>query len=100
MAGWSQERLGDAAHVTQSTISRFERALAPSMDVEKLLWLSAKLHPNFPVGYCPHIHYCPWQAIPLAALPVGVGPPQDPDRARINAMLEKLRQSEDGDRQQ
>jgi hypothetical protein len=90
MARKTQDSLGREALVTQSQISRFERALAPSMDAEKLVRLSRELHPHFPIGYCPHDHYCPWQRIPMPMLPVGVGPPNEPDFARLHALLDDL----------
>jgi transcriptional regulator with XRE-family HTH domain len=65
MACRSQQSLSDETGVTQSVISRFERALAPSMDVEKLLWLSEAIAPRFPLGFCPHEHVCLWQPIEL-----------------------------------
>jgi len=83
VTGRSQQSLADEVEVSQSLVSRFERALAPSMDVEKLVRMDAALNRNFPIGYCPHEHGCPWQPIPMASLPVGVGPPRDPDYARL-----------------
>jgi transcriptional regulator with XRE-family HTH domain len=60
IAGLSQQKVADAAHVPQAVISRLERALAPAMNVERLAWIERALDGAFPVGYCPHEHVCRW----------------------------------------
>ena len=90
MSRLSQAELARRARVSQSQVSRFERALAPSMDAERLIRLSELLHPHFPIGYCPHEHLCPWQPIAMPSLPVGVGPPRDPDFARFWAIYNEI----------
>jgi transcriptional regulator with XRE-family HTH domain len=96
MTGRSQQSLADAAGVSQSLISRFERALAPSMNADKLVRIDELLDRNFPIGYCPHVHGCPWQPIPMPSLPVGVGPARDPDYARLWAAYEEALRHEPG----
>jgi len=60
LVGMSQQALADTTGIPQSQISRLERALAPSMDVERLTWIADALNPDFPLGFCPHDHACPW----------------------------------------
>lgn len=62
-AGRSQQSVADEIGIPQSQISRLERALAPSMDVERLGWIDAVLRGAFPLGYCPHVHQCRWQPL-------------------------------------
>ena len=57
----SQERLGHDSGVSQSMISRLERALAPGMRVDALVLLGEQLGHAFPLGFCPHDHRCTWQ---------------------------------------
>src|SRR6186713_1651862 len=54
IAGLSQQRVADAARIPQAVISRLERALAPSMNVERLAWIEQAMNGAFPLGYCPH----------------------------------------------
>ena len=61
--GASQQRLADASGVTQSIISRAERAQAPAMQLERLAALAEVLGRAFPFGVCPHDHQCAWQPI-------------------------------------
>lgn len=63
IAGRSQQNVADAAGVPQGQISRLERALAPSMNVERLAWIEDALQGAFPVGYCPHDHICEWRRL-------------------------------------
>jgi transcriptional regulator with XRE-family HTH domain len=60
-AGLSQMGLERWSGVDQTTISRFERGLAPSMSAVKLVELSLGLHGTLPLGECPHDHACRWQ---------------------------------------
>ncbi len=61
----SQETVSAESGVSQSMISRAERALAPAMGVDKLVDLGGALGSNLPLGFCPHDHVCQWQ--PLSA---------------------------------
>jgi transcriptional regulator with XRE-family HTH domain len=67
LARMTQRQLADGAGVDQGQISRLERALAPAMSVERVVKLSGVLGQAFPLGYCPHEHWCPWQPAPAAA---------------------------------
>ena len=60
----SQQQLADQAKVDQGQISRLERALAPAMGIERVVRLSSVLGRALPLGYCPHEHWCQWQAAP------------------------------------
>jgi transcriptional regulator with XRE-family HTH domain len=66
-ADLSQQRLSNASGVSQSQISRLERALAPSIAVERLAQLAAALGRVFPLGACPHDHACAWQPLEAPA---------------------------------
>ena len=68
-AGRSQQRVADEAGVSQSSVSRFERGVAPMLPVEKLLAIQRVYGRLFPLGVCPHEHECGWQP---------VRPPADP----------------------
>ncbi len=81
IAGRSQQTVADGAHIPQSQVSKFERALAPSMDVERLAWLGEALGPAFPLGFCPHPHACPWQ--PIRPQTPSLVPEDDRKRARF-----------------
>jgi transcriptional regulator with XRE-family HTH domain len=63
IVGRSQQSLANEIGIPQSQVSRLERALAPSMDVERLAWLGGVLGRAFPLGYCPHQHVCRWQEL-------------------------------------
>jgi len=63
----SQVELSKKSGVDQGAISRLERALAPSMKVERLVKLSNALGRFLPLGYCPHEHWCQWQRAPERA---------------------------------
>jgi transcriptional regulator with XRE-family HTH domain len=63
IVGRSQQSIANEAGIPQSQLSRLERALAPSMDVERLAWIEDAFHGSFPVGYCPHDHVCQWQRL-------------------------------------
>src|SRR5215218_120626 len=65
IAGLSQQRLADLSGVSQSVISRLERARAPMVGLERLLLLERVLGTAWPLGDCPHDHTCVWQ--PLGA---------------------------------
>jgi len=60
IAGMSQQHVADAAGINQAVVSRLERALAPSMNVERLAWIEQAMKGAFPLGYCPHDHPCRW----------------------------------------
>jgi predicted XRE-type DNA-binding protein len=61
-AGLSQEGLERWSGVDQTTISRFERGLAPSFSAVKLVMLSLGMQGAFPLGVCPHDHACRWRS--------------------------------------
>jgi transcriptional regulator with XRE-family HTH domain len=63
IAGLSQQRLADLSGVSQSVISRLERAKAPMIGLERLLMLERVLGSAFPFGECPHDHSCIWQQL-------------------------------------
>jgi hypothetical protein len=58
-------RLGAAAGVSQSMISRAERGLAPSMTLGAIVRIGRVLGRAMPLGLCPHAHDCPWQEVVL-----------------------------------
>jgi hypothetical protein len=58
--GLSQMSLEGWSGVDQTTISRFERGLAPSLSAVKLVDLSLGLRGALPLGECPHDHVCRW----------------------------------------
>src|SRR5688572_2263392 len=60
IAGISQQRLADLSGVSQSVISRLERAKAPMVGLERLLMLERVLGSAWPLGECPHDHSCIW----------------------------------------
>jgi transcriptional regulator with XRE-family HTH domain len=64
MADLTQVELAKLAEIDQGAISRLERALAPAMRVERLVKLGAAMGRAFPLGYCPHEHWCQWQRAP------------------------------------
>ena len=72
-AGMSQSQLAGKADVSQSMVSRVERARAPGMAVDRFVDMCLVLGRLFPFGVCPHDHRCGWQPIPR---------PDPPDRAR------------------
>lgn len=61
IAQLSQSRLAELSGLSQSTISRLERALAPSVGIDRLVMLGRALGRALPLGLCPHEHDCPWQ---------------------------------------
>jgi hypothetical protein len=62
-AGISQAQLAGAADVSQSMVSRLERARGPAMAFERFVDMSLPLGRLFPLGVCPHDHRCAWQPI-------------------------------------
>jgi hypothetical protein len=60
-AGYSQQRLSDLSGVSQSVISRLERARAPRLGLERILALHEALGGCLPLGTCPHDHSCIWK---------------------------------------
>ena len=64
MAHMTQVQLAKVSGVEQGSISRLERGLAPAMKTERLIKLSAAMGRAFPMGYCPHEHWCPWRRAP------------------------------------
>jgi DNA-binding XRE family transcriptional regulator len=66
-AGLSQAQLAAKAGVSQSMVSRAERARAPAMGLERFVDMCVVLGRLFPLGACPHDHECGWQPIRPAA---------------------------------
>lgn len=64
IAQLSQKRVAELSGLSQSTISRLERALAPSVGIDRLVMLGHALGRALPLGICPHEHDCPWQPPP------------------------------------
>jgi transcriptional regulator with XRE-family HTH domain len=64
IARLSQSRVAELSGLSQSTISRLERALAPSVGIDRLVMLGYALGRALPLGLCPHEHDCPWQPPP------------------------------------
>jgi len=64
LALMSQTQLAQASGVDQGAISRLERALAPAMNIDRVVQLAAAMGRAFPLGYCPHEHWCQWQRAP------------------------------------
>jgi DNA-binding XRE family transcriptional regulator len=62
-AGLSQAQLAAKASVTQSMVSRVERARAPGMSFDRFVDMTLALGRLFPFGVCPHDHSCGWQPI-------------------------------------
>ena len=69
LAGMSQTRLAEASGVSQSTISRLERGLAPKATMIKLLLLGDVLARHLPLAFCPHDHTCTWQRLDEHGMP-------------------------------
>lgn len=67
LARMSQDQLAARSGVDQGQISRVERALAPAMKAERLVRLAKAMGRAFPLGYCPHEHWCQWQPAPERA---------------------------------
>ncbi len=62
-AGLSQVELARRSGVSQSTISRIERGKAPSAAMFKLVKISHAMGHGFPLGFCPHPHFCSWSRL-------------------------------------
>lgn len=62
-SGLSQAHLAEKAGVSQSMVSRTERARAPAMALERFVDMCLVLGRLFPLGACPHDHECGWQPI-------------------------------------
>lgn len=82
LAKRTQQRLADESGVDQGQISRLERALAPAMRVDRLVKLGGALGRSFPLGFCPHEHWCPWQPAPP--------PPPDPPIDGLTPALREI----------
>ncbi len=81
----TQQRLANETGVSQSMVSRAERALAPSMRLERLLMLCDGLGRLFPLGTCPHDHECAWQP---------VKPPPERQKTAVELLVELLQNPE------
>ena len=80
-AGLSQRRLAEAAQISQSVVSRFERGLVSHTSAERIIRLAEALGPGFPFGFCPHDHRCAW---PFDPRPNPVARPRQPLLPGIN----------------
>jgi DNA-binding XRE family transcriptional regulator len=78
-AGLSQTQLASMAGVSQSMVSRVERAKAPAMAFERFVNICLVLGRLFPLGVCPHDHRCGWQPVKP--------PPPKPDADAFLAQL-------------
>ena len=87
LARLTQRQLSDDSGVDQGQISRLERALAPSMRVDRVVQLSRTLGRSFPLGYCPHEHWCHWQPAPPTPEPDPRAQLTDADKARYLEIL-------------
>lgn len=63
LAGKTQQRVADDSGVSQSMVSRAERAVAPGMPLDRFVAMCQALDRLFPFGVCPHDHECAWQPI-------------------------------------
>lgn len=59
--GMSQRQLCIGSRVSQSVISRAERALTPRLSLERVVGIKLAMGDEFPLGWCPHYHPCRWQ---------------------------------------
>jgi len=59
--GMSQRQLCIGSRVSQSVISRAERALTPRLSLERVVGIKLAMGDEFPLGWCPHHHPCRWQ---------------------------------------
>lgn len=66
-AGLSQTQVAGKANVSQSMVSRVERARAPGMAFERFVDMCLVLGRLFPFGVCPHDHRCGWQPVQAPA---------------------------------
>lgn len=57
----SQRGIESRSGVSQSVISRTERALAPRLALDRVVGLKLALGNELPLGWCPHDHPCRWQ---------------------------------------
>jgi transcriptional regulator with XRE-family HTH domain len=87
LARMTQRQLSDESGVDQGQISRLERALAPSMRVDRVVKLSGTLGRSFPLGYCPHQHWCHWQPAPSTPKSDPLDQLSDADKAKYLEIL-------------
>ena len=88
LANVTQHRLEELSGVDQGQISRLERALAPWTRAEELVLIGKALGRAFPLGFCPHEHWCEWQPAP--------DPPKEKDLlAEARALDERLNRGVD-----
>ncbi|MDQ3554605.1 MAG: hypothetical protein M3395_09390 [Chloroflexota bacterium] len=57
----SQRGLEFRSGVSQSVISRVERASAPRLALDRVIGMKLVLGDELPLGWCPHDHACRWQ---------------------------------------
>jgi DNA-binding XRE family transcriptional regulator len=58
--GLSQAALAELGGVSQSSISRLERGIAPQAPMHRIVTLGLVLGRALPLGSCPHDHECRW----------------------------------------
>jgi len=63
MAGKTQQQVADQTGLSQSMVSRAERAVAPGMSLDRFVAMCLAFDRLFPLGACPHDHECSWQPI-------------------------------------
>ena len=63
MAGLSQVVLSERSGVSQAMVSRLERGAAPAASVFKIVRLGDAIGIRWPLGFCPHHHYCCWRPL-------------------------------------
>jgi len=63
LSGKTQQCVANESGVSQSMVSRAERAVAPGMPFERFVAMCQPLDRLFPLGVCPHDHECAWQPI-------------------------------------
>jgi transcriptional regulator with XRE-family HTH domain len=64
LARVTQQGLEDLSGIDQGHISRLERGLAPWTRTQELVRIGKGLGRAFPLGFCPHEHWCEWQPAP------------------------------------
>lgn len=90
-AGMSQRRVADAARISQSVVSRFERGLVSHTSAERIVRLAEALGPGFPFGFCPHDHGCAWPYDPRPNPVVRPRPPLLPGIYETDSLVGRAR---------
>ena len=69
-AGHSQSSLAELSGVSQSTISKLERGMAPRAALRMIVQMSATLGLRLPLAFCPHDHHCAWERLDANGVPI------------------------------